>query len=350
MSMKAYLKTGAMSVVAGALALTALPADAAAQDRGDGRFAQKAERQQARQDRREARVQERGPRIERQREQRVERQPQQQQRAERPSLRNAERPDRSAMEQARQRAQIAQQRSGREWNQSERQGREWNRSDRRSETAQERNGRDWNQSNRGERQAEARVRDVQNPYANRGGDRDRDDRAERNRSYTDYARNRTYRDGRGDGIREGDRSAGHDRDGIRYRDGRDRYRDGSYRQHEGSRYRDGDRYRSSRHGNWDRRWRDHNRYNWSRYRYSNRNIFHVGRYYSPYRSHRYSRLSIGFYLDNLFFGSRYWISDPWRYRLPPVYGDYRWVRYYDDVLLVDTWTGEVVDVIYDFFW
>jgi len=26
------------------------------------------------------------------------------------------------------------------------------------------------------------------------------------------------------------------------------------------------------------------------------------------------------------------------------------VRYYDDVVLVDTYTGEVVDVIYDFFW
>ena len=51
-----------------------------------------------------------------------------------------------------------------------------------------------------------------------------------------------------------------------------------------------------------------------------------------------------------FFGSRYWISDPWRYRLPPVYGPYRWVRYYDDALLVDIYSGEVVDVIYDFFW
>ena len=55
-------------------------------------------------------------------------------------------------------------------------------------------------------------------------------------------------------------------------------------------------------------------------------------------------------LGNLFFGSRYWINDPWRYRLPEVYGPYRWVRYYDDVLLVDIYSGEVVDVIYDFFW
>ena len=26
------------------------------------------------------------------------------------------------------------------------------------------------------------------------------------------------------------------------------------------------------------------------------------------------------------------------------------LRYYDDVLLVDTYSGEVVDVIYEFFW
>jgi len=26
------------------------------------------------------------------------------------------------------------------------------------------------------------------------------------------------------------------------------------------------------------------------------------------------------------------------------------VRYYDDVILVDVYTGEVLDVIYDFFW
>ena len=29
---------------------------------------------------------------------------------------------------------------------------------------------------------------------------------------------------------------------------------------------------------------------------------------------------------------------------------HRWVRYWDDALLVDTWTGQVVDVIHSFFW
>ena len=38
------------------------------------------------------------------------------------------------------------------------------------------------------------------------------------------------------------------------------------------------------------------------------------------------------------------------YRLPPAYGGTRWIRYYNDALLVDTYSGEVIDVIYDIFW
>jgi len=116
----------------------------------------------------------------------------------------------------------------------------------------------------------------------------------------------------------------------------------------------------SRDGNWDRNrsggshwnrgWRNDNRYDWQRYRYANRSIYRPGRYYSPYRGHSYTRFYIGFGLDPLFYSSRYWISDPWQYRLPPAYDGTRWVRYYDDVLLVDLYTGEVIDVIYDFFW
>uniref|UniRef100_UPI00255256FD RcnB family protein n=1 Tax=Erythrobacter oryzae TaxID=3019556 RepID=UPI00255256FD len=101
---------------------------------------------------------------------------------------------------------------------------------------------------------------------------------------------------------------------------------------------------------WDNRWRFDRRYDWNDFRRANRFAFRPGPYYAPFRSHRYSRLSIGFYLDSLFFQPRFFINDPWAYRLPPVYGPYQWVRYYDDVLLVDIYTGEVVDVINDFFW
>ncbi len=102
---------------------------------------------------------------------------------------------------------------------------------------------------------------------------------------------------------------------------------------------------------WNRNaWRNNARYNWRNHRRYNSNIFSVGRYYAPYRGYNYRRFNVGFQLGNLFFGSRYWINDPWRYRLPAVYGDYRWIRYYDDVVLVNTYNGRVVDVIYDFFY
>ena len=64
----------------------------------------------------------------------------------------------------------------------------------------------------------------------------------------------------------------------------------------------------------------------------------------------YQRFSIGFFLEPLFFDQRYWIGDPYDYRLPPAPPGTEWVRYYNDVVLVDIYSGEVVDVIYDFFW
>ncbi|MET1754906.1 RcnB family protein [Novosphingobium sp. RD2P27] len=102
--------------------------------------------------------------------------------------------------------------------------------------------------------------------------------------------------------------------------------------------------------NWDRGWRNNSRYDWTRYRARNQNVYRAGRYYAPYSSYSYRRIAVGFTLGTFFYGQRYWISDPWQYRLPAVYGPYRWVRYYDDVVLVDVYNGRVVDVIYDFFW
>jgi len=79
-------------------------------------------------------------------------------------------------------------------------------------------------------------------------------------------------------------------------------------------------------------------------------VFRIQPYYSPYRGYRYNRYGIGSILNRGLWGRNYWISDPYRYRLPPAPVGYQWVRYYNDVLLVDTWSGRVVDVIYDFFW
>lgn len=103
-------------------------------------------------------------------------------------------------------------------------------------------------------------------------------------------------------------------------------------------------------GRWTNNWRNDNRYNWRSYRERNSNYFRLGRYNAPYRGRNYNRISIGFSLGSGYYGSRYWINDPWQYRLPAAYGSYRWVRYYDDVLLVDMRNGRVVDVIRAFFW
>jgi hypothetical protein len=152
----------------------------------------------------------------------------------------------------------------------------------------------------------------------------------------------------------------------RIRDGRDVYRGGwnedirevrrevrQERREDRREYRQDRRdYRQDRRAErrWDRSWRNDRRYDWQRYRYTNRNLYRPGRYYAPYRNHSYSRFSIGLVLGSAFLGDRYWINDPWQYRLPHAYPGTRWVRYYDDVLLVDTYTGEVIDVIHDFFW
>ena len=102
---------------------------------------------------------------------------------------------------------------------------------------------------------------------------------------------------------------------------------------------------------WNRTsWRNDRRYDWQNWRYRNRSLFRLSPYYSPYRNYGYSRFSIGFFMEPLFYSQRYWLNDPYQYRLPYAPPGTQWIRYYNDVLLVDTWTGEVVDVIYNFFW
>ena len=110
-----------------------------------------------------------------------------------------------------------------------------------------------------------------------------------------------------------------------------------------------DRNNDDRVDRWSNNWRNDSRYDWRGHRQRYSNYYRPGRYYSPYRGHNYNRISIGFSLGSGYYGSRYWINDPWQYRLPAAYGSYRWVRYYDDVSLVDLRSGRVVDVIRHFF-
>ena len=96
-------------------------------------------------------------------------------------------------------------------------------------------------------------------------------------------------------------------------------------------------------------WRRDHRYDWRRHRDRNRHLFHLGFYYDPF-GWGYRRWNIGWNIWPNYWSDRYWLRDPWQWRLPTVYGHYRWVRYYDDALLVNLRTGRVVDVIYDVFW
>lgn len=100
---------------------------------------------------------------------------------------------------------------------------------------------------------------------------------------------------------------------------------------------------------WNVNWRNNHRYDWNKWRRHHRHRFHLYAYFDPF-GWGYYPFSIGWRLWPGYYGNRYWIMDPWYYRLPSAPPGTRWVRYYNDVLLVDMWSGEVIDVIHNFFW
>ena len=85
---------------------------------------------------------------------------------------------------------------------------------------------------------------------------------------------------------------------------------------------------------------------WRNYRTYNRNLYARGNFRAPFR---YTRFAIGGRIAPSFFGSAYWIRDPWRYRLPAAGRNLRWIRHYNDVLLVNYRTGRVVQVQRGFY-
>jgi len=93
--------------------------------------------------------------------------------------------------------------------------------------------------------------------------------------------------------------------------------------------------------------RNWGRNDWRGYRQSNRSLYNRGYWRAPF-AYRVFRPGVTIGLG--YYGSRYSINDPGRYRLPPAGYGLRWIRHYDDVLLVDVRRGIVVDVIRNFFW
>lgn len=91
------------------------------------------------------------------------------------------------------------------------------------------------------------------------------------------------------------------------------------------------------------------REDWRDYRRSNRDAFHRPSYIGP-RGYRYRPVAVGGVIAPAYYGQRYVIADPRRYRLPPARGVNRWVRYGNDVLLVNGRNGRVQIVYNNFFW
>ena len=99
----------------------------------------------------------------------------------------------------------------------------------------------------------------------------------------------------------------------------------------------------------DMRGRDRNwgRDDWRGYRSSNRAVFARGSWNAPFR---YTRFRPGVRIGAPYYGGRYVIADPGRYHLPRAGRYQNWVRHYNDVLLIDTRRGVVVNVLPGFYW
>ncbi len=100
---------------------------------------------------------------------------------------------------------------------------------------------------------------------------------------------------------------------------------------------------------WSGDWRRDSRYDWYDYRNRYGSLFRLGFYSDPF-GWGYQPYSIGWRMWPNYYRSSFWLDDPWQYRLPYAPAGTRWIRYYDDAILVDTWDGQVVDVIHNFFW
>jgi Ni/Co efflux regulator RcnB len=155
----------------------------------------------------------------------------------------------------------------------------------------------------------------------------------------DIGRDRDGDRGRGDGDRRGDGRWDNDRRDDRGRGG-DR-RDWDDRR--GSDRRDwdrGDRRNGAGYSRWERGRYPSVYVNPHRYRYS----------WRPPSGYYVRSWGFGEFLPRSWFGSGYWIVDAWRYDLPLPPPGYEWVRVGYDALLVDEFTGRIVQVVRNVFW
>ena len=106
--------------------------------------------------------------------------------------------------------------------------------------------------------------------------------------------------------------------------------------------------RAESHVQWNTNWRNDSRYDWRRFRDHHRSRFHLGFFIDPF-GWGYQPFDIGYRLWPAYYGDQYLI-DPGYYGLPYPPPGTVWIRYFNDALLVDTYTGTIVDLIPGFFW
>jgi len=99
---------------------------------------------------------------------------------------------------------------------------------------------------------------------------------------------------------------------------------------------------------WSTNWRNDHRYDWRDRRRHHHSLFHLGLFIDPF-GWDYQPFSIGYRLWPAYYGNQYWI-DPSLYGLPYPPPGCVWIRYWNDAILVDTYSGTTLDVIPNFFW
>ena len=95
--------------------------------------------------------------------------------------------------------------------------------------------------------------------------------------------------------------------------------------------------------------RQDRRQDWRDYREQHRDWYRRPAYVGP-RGYAYRSVTPGYRFAPGYYGRNYWVNDWQRYRLAAPLGYQRWVRYGNDVVLVDIRSGRVATVYNGFFY
>jgi Ni/Co efflux regulator RcnB len=89
------------------------------------------------------------------------------------------------------------------------------------------------------------------------------------------------------------------------------------------------------------------REDWRDYRRGHKSNFRAEKFNAPFR---YRSFNIGSNLNPQYYGPRYFVGNTAHYRLPAPGHNMRYVRHYNDLLLVNIRSGRVIDVYRGYFW